>query len=147
MAVLDARLYKRVERMLYSYFALRNQVDEYAIRRVEILHGDRAAVERAGKGTSRRTDPTARKGAELAELDAKRANAAGWVKVINCTIERYRGTGKGQLLQLQYFEELGEEHIRNKLQIERTTYFCWRTELVMYTAMAAVECGLISLFT
>jgi len=111
--------------------------------REDILHASRVSIEPGGRGNSRRADPTARKAAELAALDNRAADARLWVQVIEYVIARYEGTPKGRLLEMQYFEELGMEHICNKLLIGRPTYFAWRKELVLCTALAAAELRLI----
>lgn len=53
------------------------------------------------------------------------------------------GTEKGELLKLKYEREMGEVEICRKLNIGRTTYFRWRQEIVIYTAMVATQKGLI----
>jgi len=47
------------------------------------------------------------------------------------------------LLQKRYFDELGEIQNCLELHIERTTYYRWREEIVVYTAMIAAQEGLI----
>ncbi len=79
----------------------------------------------------------------MIKLAGQQEHAAHWVGVIENVIRRYEGNHKGLLLQMRYFEELAENYICEKLCIERATYYSWRAEIVTYTALVAVQHGLI----
>lgn len=90
-----------------------------------------------------RSDPTATKTLELLDLSEERWAAVLWVNVIKDVIAKYEGSPKGQLLELKYFGDMSEEYICSRLTIDRATYFRWRNELVLYTALVAAQNRLI----
>ncbi len=138
MSVLDRKTYKRVEWHLYHYFELKRQIQEY---REEILNSSKLLIGEVGGGQSYHSDPTALKAIQLTE--PKLLEKEKWVMVIEKTIQRYKGTEKGRLLQMQYLDEEDPNYIQDTLHIERRTYFAWRNEIVLYTAILAQKYGLI----
>lgn len=145
MAVLDTKTYRRVEWHLFNYFDMRRQVVEYEDRRKAISDSSRARITGGGSGVSRRSDPTATKTLELLDLCEERWTAVLWVNVIKDVIAKYEGSPKGQLLELKYFSDMGEEYICSRLAIERATYYNWRNEIVIYTALVAAQSNLIQI--
>jgi len=140
MAVLSRALFKKVEWYLYNYFNIRREIQEY---RDSVLYSDKQLLETGGHGVSRHSDPTAMKALKLASGDIVKLEK--WVKVIELTKERYGNTEKGRLLKMRYFDELGEKQICQELHIDRATYYNWRVEIVVFTAMLAIQYGLIKL--
>jgi hypothetical protein len=43
----------------------------------------------------------------------------------------------------KYFDEFGERHICLELHIEKTTYYRWREEIIMYATLLAAQEGFI----
>lgn len=144
MAVLDSAIYKQIEWRLYNYHTLKCKADEYRDLRKDALHSGRLPVMGGSHGVSRRADPTCSKALRLAQLSDEYQSACKWVAVIELVLGQYKGTAKGRLLQMLYFEELGRKHICVKLNIERSAFFSWRDDIVTYTAMVALEHGLIN---
>jgi RinA family phage transcriptional activator len=140
MGVLERQIYKKIEWHLYNYFNLKREVNE---AKEEIINAGGRDLTEWGGGISYHSDPTALRAIKLTKPEL--IEKEKWLKVIESTIKRYQGTEKGQLLQKKYFDELGEKHICQKLHIERATYFRWREEIVTYTAMLALQEGLISI--
>ncbi len=145
VAVLDSKTYKLIEWHLFHYFDLRRQVVEYEDRRKAISDSSRAQFTGGGHGVSFRSDPTATKTLDLFDLAAEyqESKAETWVMVIEQVIARYEGSPKGKLLELKYFGDMSDDFIQDRLNIERATYFRWRNELVIYTALVAACNGLI----
>ncbi|ABB15076.1 prophage LambdaCh01, phage transcriptional regulator, RinA family [Carboxydothermus hydrogenoformans Z-2901] len=137
--MLERSIYKKIEWYLFNYFNIRREINEY---RDEVLNSGRQLIEQGGGGISRHSDPTALKAIKLAS-NAEIEKYEKWIKVIEKVIEHFKGTEKGKLLQMRYFDEYAERYICNKLHIERTTYFTWKNEIVLYTAMLAIQYGLI----
>lgn len=143
MAVLDNQVYKLVEWRLYHYHALRHQAEDLANERETLLNPGRTPASPGGGGVSHRSDPTATNTLRRLRLGSQQQAAAKWVEVIEHTIERYQDETKGMLLELQYFSDMAADYICERLKIERATYFNWRTELVTFTALVAVQYGLM----
>ncbi|MDI6617880.1 MAG: transcriptional regulator [Clostridiales bacterium] len=138
MSILSRKIYKAIERELYRYPIIQEEVTE---ARERIIYGNSTMYGNVGGGQSHHSDPTALKGIKLAdpELVIKEA----WINVIDKVIKKYKGTEIGKLMQLQYFEQRGPAYIQRKLHIERTTCFAWRNEIVISTALIAQKYNLI----
>jgi len=143
VAVLNSRTYKQIEWRLYHYHELRRQVEELPEQRLDVLYRSRTPATPGGGGVAHKSDPTASKVLQMVRLEHEQLGAARWVQAIEKTIVRYAESEKGKLLELKYFSEMDDEYICKALNIERTTYFNWRTELVTYTALVAAQQGLI----
>jgi len=138
MAVLDREIYKEIEKMLYKYFELKRMYKE---KREEIMFGQKNNIKANIKNIGYYSDPTATTAIRL--LSKELETIENWIKVIEKVREKFAGTDKGKLLEMQYFEELGPEHIQSKLHIERRTYYMWRNDIVLFTALLAQKYGLI----
>lgn len=138
MGILSRKIYKQIEWYLYNYYEIKREVQEL---KDEIIEGRSYDISEWGGGISYHSDPTANRAIKLTRLDL--VEKEKWLKVIEGTIQHFQGTEKGRLLQKKYFDELGERHICRELHIERTTYYRWREEIVLYTALLATQYGLI----
>lgn len=140
MSVLERQTYKQVEWYLYNYHAVRWEVQE---AKEDIINSGGRNYSEYGGGQSYRSDPTAAKAMRLCK-----ENILGyerWLKVVESVLKRYDGQPQGDLIQKKYFDELGEVEICQELHIERTTYYRWREEIVLYAAMLAIQEGLIKI--
>lgn len=138
MGVLDKKNYRKIEYYLYHYFEIRREVEQ---EKEDIIEAGGRDIVEWGGGISYHSDPTASKAIKLVRPDI--VEKEKWLKVIEGTIQHFQGTEKGRLLQKKYFDQLGERHICRELHIERTTYYRWREEIVLYTALLATQYGLI----
>ncbi|MEA4960367.1 DUF1492 domain-containing protein [Lutispora sp.] len=138
MGIIDRKTYKKIEYYFYNYYAIRRELQ---YRKEDIIEEARPAVGEWGGGISYHSDPTASKAIKLCKDNIMEDEK--WVRVVERTIAKFKGTGKGRLLQKKYFDELGEIHICRELHIERATYFNWRTEIILYAAMLAAQEGLL----
>ncbi|NPV44819.1 MAG: DUF1492 domain-containing protein [Firmicutes bacterium] len=129
-----------IEYHLYHYFQIRQELEQEKWDIIE--SGGRDIIEYGG-GISYHSDPTASKAVKLTRPDL--VEKEKWLKVIEGTIQHFQGTEKGRLLQKKYFDQLGERYVCEELHIERTTYYRWREEIVVYTAMLAIQEGLIKI--
>jgi len=140
MGVLNRKTYKQVEWYLYNYHEIRREVQE---SKDDIIEAGNRDISEWGGGISYHSDPTASKALKLCKKNI--VEYEKWLKVVEATIQRYKDTSLGLLLQKRYFDELGEIHICRELHIERATYYRWRNEIVIYTAMLALQEGLIKI--
>jgi RinA family phage transcriptional activator len=138
MAVLDRKIYKETEKMLCKYFELKRMYKE---KREEIMFGKINNIRVGAESIGYHSDPTATTVIRLLSKELK--TIENWIKVIEKVRGKFAGTDKGKLLEMQYFEELGPEHIQSKLYIERRTYYMWRNDIVLFTVLLAQKYGLI----
>jgi len=143
MGILSRKIYKQIEWYLYNYYEIKREVQELKDEIIEGIEGRSYDISELGGGISYHSDPTALKTLKLCKKDI--VDYEKWLKIIDAVIKHFSGTEKGRMLQKKYFDELGETHIRQELHIERTTYYRWREEIVIYTAMLAIQEGLIKL--
>ncbi len=140
MSILDKDTYKKVEWHLYNYFQLRREVQEYE---EDILESGAQEHGESGSGRSWHSDPTACKVLRLVSPDMLQKQK--WLKVVRKVLMKFDGTDKGRLIEKKYFEELGEVHVCMELHISRATFFNWREEIVLFTALLAVQEKLIKI--
>ena len=138
MSVLDRRTYKKIEYYLYNYYKIKREVE---LKKQDIIESGGRDLTELGGGISYHSDPTATRAIKLTRPELVKKEK--WLKVVEGTIQHYKGTEKGRLLKKKYFDELGEKHICEELYIERATYYNWRNEIVFYTALLAAQEGLI----
>ena len=71
------------------------------------------------------------------------ADREEWRRVVSEVEERFRGTEQEALL---YFMRSGRpaEQTAAALHIDRGTYFRWRNEVLLFTAIKAAEAGILS---
>ncbi len=140
MGILSRKIYKQIEWYLYNYYEIKREVQEL---KDEIIEGRSYDISEWGGGISYHSDPTAVKAVKLCKRDI--IEYEKWLKTVEISINHFKNTEKGRLLQMKYFEELSEMYICQELHIERATYFRWREEIVIYTAMLALQEGLIKI--
>ena len=138
MGIIDRKTYKKIEFYFYNYYAIKRELHD---RKEDIIEESRSSIGEWGGGISYHSDPTASKAIKLCKDNI--VEEEKWVKVVERVIEKYKGTGKGKLLQKKYFDELGEVHICREIHIERATYFSWRTEIILSAAIYAAQEGLL----
>lgn len=138
MGVLDRKTYRKIEYYLYHYHQIRREVEQ---EKQDIIEAGGRDILEWGGGISYHSDPTASRAIKLTNPELLEKEK--WLKVIEGTIQHFQGTEKGRLLQKKYFDQLGERHICRELHIERTTYYRWREEIGLYTALLATQYGLI----
>ena len=71
--------------------------------------------------------------------------SAAWEGVVSNTYAHFADSPKGELMQLVFKQGRREGQVCEALLLERSTYFSWKREVVLYAAMLALEGGLISL--
>ena len=138
MGVIDRKTYKKIEFYLYNYRELAEFLEGYKMEIIE--RGNRELVE-WGKGISYRSDPTANRAVKLCEENILKTER--WLKVIDKVKSRFKGTLKGELIRFKYERGMSEIAICRELNIERSTYYAWRQEVVLYAALVAAQVGLI----
>ena len=140
MSIIGSKKYKEIEYYLYNYHKIRRDVK---LRREAIIEEGRKNIDEHGGGISFHSDPTASRAIRLCKEDM--VVQEEWIECIERTIERFKGTKKGQLLQKNYFDELSVNHICKELDISRRTFFAWKNKIVTYMAFQAAQKGLIKI--
>ncbi len=139
--ILDRRLYKIIEWHLYNYDETKRWLEEY---KNDIINTSppELTIGGGGSGQSHHSDPTALKTLKLTKKEVLEKEK--WLQVID-KVRQHFTDEKGRLLNMKYEEELGNEHIAMELHIDRATYYRWRNEIVLFTAMLAQKYGLIDI--
>lgn len=137
MAIIDKEIYKNIEKMLYNYNAMKELYKEMQEDIIFSGHKEKELVQESGYYS----DPTSRAGIELAGLK----DIEDWIKVIKKVCEKFEGNEKGLLLRMHYFDKWRAEKIQFHLHIERRTYYMWRNDIVLYTALVAQKYNLIDI--
>ena len=136
--VIDRHTYKTIEWSLYNYQDLCQKIEE---QREDILESSGRKIDGTVNSKGALSDTTASKALRLASPEMLKNEK--WVRVVSSTLKRFGGTCKGKLLEKKYFEQLGEVEICREIPVSRTTYYAWREEIIIYTAMIAIQEGLI----
>ena len=140
MSIIGGKNYKEIEYYLYNYHKIRRDVK---LKREAIIEEGRKNIDEHGGGISFHSDPTAGRAIRLCKDDIVKCEK--WIECIESTIEKFRGTKKGHLLQKNYFDELSVKQICKELDIGRSTFFDWKNEVVLYMALLAAQKGLIKI--
>lgn len=69
-----------------------------------------------------------------------------WSIIIEGIFSKYEGTEMGKLLDLKYVKHLPEQNIFELLNVEKTTYYVWRSRLVNEITLQAAYHRLIKPF-
>lgn len=138
MALINRKTYKKIEYYLYNYNEIKKEIEQY---KEDIALGGGREYGEVGGGQSYHSDPTAIKAIKLAS--SKITEDEKWLKIVEQTMKKYKGTAKEFLIKLKCEKSLGEVRICRELNIERATYYNWRNEIVTYAALIAAQEGLI----
>jgi len=138
MGVIDRKTYKRIEFYLYNYRELTVELEQHKTNIIE--SGNRELID-FGQGVSYRSDPTANRAVKLCNENVLETER--WSKVIDKVKSRFKGTLKGELIRFKYERGMSEIATCRELNIERSTYYAWRQEIVLYAALVAAQVGLI----
>ncbi|WP_238524601.1 transcriptional regulator [Caldicellulosiruptor hydrothermalis] len=132
--MLDSNIYRAIEKILYHYFDIKHEIKA---KEEEIMNCQKYGFKIDLGNAGYYSDPTATMAIKLCskELEIMRK----WIQVIDAAKEKFKGTGKGRLLEMRYFEELATDYICQKLFIERRTFYHWRDDIVVYIASLAVK--------
>lgn len=136
--IIDRPTYKKIEFYLYSYFDIKKALEE---ERQNIIAADNREIIRVGQ--KMKTDKTAEKAIKLTADNI--VSYEKWIKVVDLVVEHFDGTDMGEVLAKRYFKKETEKDICTALHIERSTYYYWRKEIVLFTVMLGIKQELIDL--
>lgn len=138
MSILDKKIYKKVEYYLYNYYKLKK---ELANKQSDIIDGRTPIEINSGKGTSHHSDLTASKAIKL--CDDNITTLEKWINIIEKTINHFKDTEYYRLLTMKYFDKRSNGYILYDISVQKSTFFCWRKDIVMYVYILAVRDGLM----
>ena len=130
MAAISRKNYKTIEWHFYHYQEVKAAAEK---EREDILNAANYAAEVSGIHSTDTSDQTGK---------AVRDNAA-WCEVVEETVEKYKKGPIGLLINMLYVEKLGIYRICDSLCIDRSTFYNWKMEIIIYAAMKACEEKLI----
>lgn len=67
-----------------------------------------------------------------------------WEPVIRNTINFFKNTPKGWLMNMLYIEKQTPEKIQVVLHISQSAFYLWKAEIIYYAALVACSKGLIA---
>ena len=129
MSILTKEEKKEVAKHIYKYFEYKREIAEY---REKVLQGSRPMYGEIGGGHSYHSDNTAIKAIKLADPPPEIKEKIKWVNAIEKAINRFRGTNKGKIIQMKYFDELDDYYIMKKIGKQKTQYYQWKDEILDY---------------
>ena len=71
------------------------------------------------------------------------SNEEKWVRIIEQAVNFFAGTGIDLFIVKKYFEKKSFEEVRKELNIERTTFYKWRQDIITYICLKAIQENLI----
>lgn len=138
---------KTLEHFLYNYY---DEVRKLHEMKRNIIESSPAQFQEAGGGgVNYMSNPTELKGIKLAS-NKDIIEKEKWLKVVKDVIknaeihDKLYGTKYFMLINKKYFDELGEEQICNELNIEHTTFYNWRRDIIQQGINFATAIGLIT---
>ena len=138
MAAFSRKIYKTIEWHFYHFGEVKQQAE---MDREDIFGAANYAIEASG---IRGTDTSDKTGNTVLRLEESQANA-DWCAVVEATVERYRDSPLGMLINMIYVEKQGVYRICDKMSIDRSTLYNWKEEIVTYAALKACEKNLINI--
>ncbi|WP_286680115.1 DUF1492 domain-containing protein [Tepidanaerobacter sp. EBM-49] len=136
---------RTLEHFLYNYFDELRQLQEM---KNDIIDASPIQSEFVDGKTRKPGDPTAAKGVKLAS-NRDIIKKERWLKVVKDVLkyaeayDKAYGTKYSMLINKKYFDELGEEQICNELNIDRSTFYAWKKEILSMGINLAAAMGLV----
>lgn len=136
---------RTLEYFLYNYF---NELRKLQEIKNDIIDTSPMQGEYIDGKVKRPADPTAIKGVNLAS-NKDIIKKEKWLKVVKDVIknaeiyDKLHGTKYCMLINKKYFDELGEEQICNELNIDRSTFYAWKKEILSMGINLAAAIGLV----
>lgn len=142
MAVIPARIYRRVEAALHH----RGEARTKGLQRYQdaVDHATRISsglTERVQSSTS--GDRLERDVIRIAEASEALDAAERWEKVFRRLDVYFAGQDEAKAAQLLYIEHLPQNVVAKKMFVDRQTVRRWRDSYVCHAALLAAEAGLI----
>lgn len=124
-------VYGKVKTTLHEYPANKQRLDE---ARAEILHSTPRRTE--GRQGGRKTDATAARGIQLADL-----NAQDWARWVDCITDvmEILAPEAAKLIRLRYFEQLPVEDVADKLHVSKAWYFVLHDQVLRDVILFATQ--------
>ena len=145
MAIIPVRIRRGVEWHLKNANCIRAKAfaDAEVLRNKAEEHKDNETGIRGKGGHSDRVSHAA---ICLAEADRILRQAPLWMDVVDETRAFYEGSKRlGEFYRLYYDVGASQDTIAQRMGVEKTTIYDWRTEIVTRAAMLALEKGLVKL--
>lgn len=139
--ILKQETCKKIERYLFNSFEVKEQLQiqiEDAIHGVKIRHLGEETGGGISNGYSSKTEDAALKLIEIEESEE-----AKWCKLIDTVIEEFKNTEYQDVIELTFNKQYRIPKIVRMLNMDRSTYYNKRNDIVIYVALKASEIGLL----
>lgn len=137
--ILDKKICKKIEYHLYNH---NEHNEELQLEIEDIIYGVQSGYQEGSRGNeiSNKTEKSALK---LVEKDQDEKTK--WVSVVNSVIERFKGTEYEDIIQYTYKDQFKLQKILRLVNLRENAYYDRKNDIIMYTALKAVEKGLIKI--
>jgi hypothetical protein len=133
--ILDKGLCKKIEYYLYNYQA---ECEQMELLEEDIIFGVKTGIVEGGRSNtvSSKTENSA-----LKLLEKRKDNE--WIEVVECVLEKFKGTEYGEIIKLTYKEQYRVTKILRILALEKSAYYEKKNDILTYAALKATELGLV----
>lgn len=121
-------------RRYYDFLSIVNENDD------KILSAT-GTGESSGASKNGYSDVTGEKAVRLCE-DTK---IKKWIRITEKVIEKFKNTLTYEVLEGRYFKDKNISQIKDEISVEQATIYRMREDIIIYTAMLAIQEGLIKI--
>lgn len=150
MSVISLKTCQKIEKHLFLYQKINAAIAE---AQAAALYGTSNRDKSGGGGHAFVSDPTAQRACQLADPVARVVideevirRPETWLKIIEVTRDRYKGTLIGEMMDRRYLKNQDIMSICMDMHIDRSTYFDWRQNIVTFAALAACQAGTLKVY-
>lgn len=137
--ILEKDIIRRIEYYFYNYEQEHEQLE---ILTEDIIYGVQVGFVDGSRGTAI-SNKTANSAIEL--MDKKNVEKEKWIEVVSDTINRFKDTEYEGIFNLTYKEQYRLPKILRVLAMEKSCYYNYRNDIILYAAFKATEKGLIKI--
>lgn len=139
--ILSQEVCRKIERYLFNSFETKEQLQ---IKMEDAIHGvkSRHLGEETGGGMSNGYSSKT-EGAALKLIEIEESEDAKWCKLIDSVIKEFENTEYQEVIELTFNKQYRIPKIVRLLNMDRSTYYNKRNDVVIYTALKASEKGLL----
>nr|WP_302600305.1 hypothetical protein [uncultured Cellulosilyticum sp.] len=139
--ILEKKFYKKVEHYLYKHYEVAEQLElqqEDIIHGVKMLHLGEETGGSMSTGNESKVERAALSLIELAETEESK-----WVKTVEDVVSEFVDTEYERLIDLTYNKQIRVAKILRLLNMEKSTYYDKRNDVIIQVALRAAANGIM----
>lgn len=139
--ILQKKIYQKIEHYLYSQFETAEQLE---IIEEDIIHGckSRHLGEETGGGIANSNESKV-ENAAIKLINLHESEDSKWVEVIKSVLKEFEDTEYEKLIDYTYNKQFRVTKILRLLNIEKSSYYDKRNDVIIQVALKAAYNGLI----